>query len=431
MKCVLLSMVLAAAPAVAAPIAITGATAHTARGEEVIRNATIIIDNGRITAIGAGLAIPAGATVIDAKGQPVTPGIVAVPSDLGLTEVGGVRETSDGSARTSPYSAALDMAAAINPGSLHFAIYRMAGVTRAAAVPDSGNAVFGGQGAVVSLAANGPTVTRPRAFQYVELGEAGARLAGGSRPAAYAQLIDLLDAAKRLAANPAASVGGDDSGSLVKRRDVEALLPVLSGAQSLMVHVERASDILEVLKLKGRYPALRPVLVGAREAWLVAAQIARAGVPVITHSLYDLPDDFEGLAASRNNVGHLQAAGVTVVLGPLGGVGGTTPVNLPGYAGNAVGQGTVPGGKGLTKGQALASITANPARVLGLADTGTLEVGKRADIVLWDGDPLELMSSPVAVWIDGAAQPMTSRQTLLAQRYKALGRIDLPLQYPR
>jgi imidazolonepropionase-like amidohydrolase len=431
MKRVLLSMVLAAAPAVAAPIAITGATAHTARGEEVIRNATIIIDNGRITAIGAGLAIPAGATVIDAKGHPVTPGIVAVPSDLGLTEVGGVRETSDGSARTSPYSAALDMAAAINPGSLHFAIYRMAGVTRAAAVPDSGNAVFGGQGAVVSLAANGPTVTRPRAFQYVELGEAGARLAGGSRPAAYAQLIDLLDAAKRLAANPAASVGGDDSVSLVKRRDVEALLPVLSGAQSLMVHVERASDILEVLKLKGRYPALRPVLVGAREAWLVAAQIARAGVPVITHSLYDLPDDFEGLAASRNNVGHLQAAGVTVVLGPLGGVGGTTPVNLPGYAGNAVGQGTVPGGKGLTKGQALASITANPARVLGLADTGTLEVGKRADIVLWDGDPLELMSSPVAVWIDGAAQPMTSRQTLLAQRYKALGRIDLPLQYPR
>ena len=431
MKRVLLSMVLAAAPAVAAPIAITGATAHTARGEEVIRNATIIIDNGRISAIGAGLAIPAGATVIDAKGQPVTPGIVAVPSDLGLTEVGGVRETSDGSARTSPYSAALDMAAAINPGSLHFAIYRMAGVTRAAAVPDSGNAVFGGQGAVVSLAANGPTVTRPRAFQYVELGEAGARLAGGSRPAAYAQLIDLLDAAKRLAANPAASVGGDDSGSLVKRRDVEALLPVLSGAQSLMVHVERASDIVEVLKLKGRYPALRPVLVGAREAWLVAAQIARAGVPVITHSLYDLPDDFEGLAASRNNAGHLQAAGVTVVLGPLGGVGGTTPVNLPGYAGNAVGQGTVPGGKGLTKGQALASITANPARVLGLADTGTLEVGKRADIVLWDGDPLELMSSPVAVWIDGAAQPMTSRQTLLAQRYKALGRIDLPLQYPR
>jgi cytosine/adenosine deaminase-related metal-dependent hydrolase len=122
---------------------------------------------------------------------------------------------------------------------------------------------------------------------------------------------------------------------------------------------------------------------------------------------------------------------VTVVLGPLGGIGGTTPVNLPSYAGNAVAQGTIPGGKGLTRGQALASITANPARVFGMADTGTLEVGKRADVVLWDGDPLELTSTPTAVWIDGAAQPMTSRQTELAQRYKALGRTDLPLQYPR
>jgi imidazolonepropionase-like amidohydrolase len=430
-RALLLCAAALSAPAFAAPIAITNAMALTARGEEVIRNATIIIDGGRITAIGAGLAVPAGATVIDAKGQPVTPGIVAVPSDLGLTEVGGVRETNDGSARSSPFSAALDMAAAINPGSLHFAIYRMAGVTRAAAVPDAGAGIFGGQGALLSLAAGGPTVTRARAFQYVEMGENGAQLAGGSRPAAHAQLLDLLDAAKRLAANPAANVGGEDSGSLTKRRDVEALLPVVAGTQALMVHAERAADIIEVLKLKARYPALRPVLVGAREAWLVAAQIARAGVPVITHSLYDLPDDFEGLAASRNNAGILQAAGVTVVLGPLGGIGGTTPVNLPGYAGNAVAQGLIPGGKGLTKAQALASITANPARVLGLADTGTLEVGKRADVVLWDGDPLELTAAPTNVWIDGVAQPMTSRQTELAQRYKTLGRTDLPLQYPR
>lgn len=431
MKRLLLIALLAGAPALAAPIAITNATAHTARGEEVIRGATIVIDNGRITAIGAGLPAPAGATVIDARGQNVTPGIIAVPSDLGLSEVGGVRETNDTSARGSAFSASLDMASAVNPNSLQFAIFRMAGVTRAAAAPDPGKTVFGGQGALVSLAADGTTVTRPRAFQYVEFGENGAGLAGGSRPAAHAQLLHLLDAAKRLAANPAADIGGDDEGALAKRRDVEALLPVVNGTQLLMVHAERAADIRELLKLKTRYPALKPVVVGGREAWLVAADIARAGVPVITHSLYDLPDDFEGLAASRNNVGILQAAGVTVVLGPLGGIGGTTPVNLPAYAGNAVGQGLIPGGKGLTKGQALASITANPARVLGLADTGTLDVGKRADIVLWDGDPLELMSTPTMVWIDGVAQPMTSRQTELAQRYKTLGRTDLPLQYPR
>lgn len=431
MKRVLLLAGLAATPAIAAPVAITGATALTGVGEQRIENATIIIDNGRITAIGSGLAVPAGATRVDASGRIITPGIIAAASDLGISEVEGVRETNDAGARQSAFSAALDLSTAINPNSLHFAINRMAGITRAVVMPGAGSNIFAGQGAVISLAANGPTVTRARAFQYVEMGENGARLAGGSRPAAWAQLSNMLAEAARLAANPAAFDRGQDSGSLTKRLDAEALGAVLAGRQPLLIHAQRASDIREVLNLKAKYPALRPVLIGAREAWLVAADIARAGVPVITHSLYDLPDDFETLASSRNNPGHLKAAGVTVALGALGGIGGTTPVNLPGYAGNAVAQGTVPGGKGLTKGQALASITANPARIFGLADLGTLAVGSRADVVIWDGDPLELTSTPVAVYIDGAAQPMHSRQTDLANRYKALGRTDLPLQYPR
>jgi imidazolonepropionase-like amidohydrolase len=431
MKQLFLIAGLVATRAIAAPIAITGATALTGIGEQRIENATIIIDGGRITAIGSGLAVPAGATRVDASGQIITPGIIAAASDLGISEVNGVRETNDAGARQSAFSAALDLSTAINPASLHFAINRMAGITRAVVMPDAGGTIFAGQGAVISLAVDGPTITRARAFQYVEMGENGARLAGGSRPAAWAQLSNMLAEAARLAANPAAFDRGQDSGSLTKRLDAEALGAVLAGRQPLLVHAQRASDIREVLNLKAKYPALRPVLLGAREAWLVAAGIARAGVPVITHSLYDLPDDFETLASSRNNPGHLQAAGVTVALGALGGIGGTTPVNLPGYAGNAVAQGSVPGGKGLTKGQALASITANPARIFGLADLGTLAVGKRADVVIWDGDPLELTSTPVAVYIDGATQPMRSRQTDLANRYKALGRSDLPLQYPR
>lgn len=422
---------LVAAPSQAAPIAIIGATALTGVGEQRIENATIIIDNGRITAIGTGLAVPAGATRVDAGGRMVTPGIIAAASDIGISEVDGVRETNDAGARQSAFSAALDLATAINPNSLHIAINRMAGITRAVVMPGSGSSVFGGQGAIVSLAAGGPTLSRARAFQYVEMGEDGARLAGGSRPAAWAQFANMLAEAQRLAANPAGFDRGQDAGSLTKRLDAEALGPVLAGRQPLLVHVQRASDIREVLALKARYPAIRPVLLGAREAWLVAADIARAGVPVITHSLYDLPDDFESLASSRNNPGHLQAAGVTVALGALGGIGGTAAFNLPAYAGNMVAQATVPGGKGMTKGQALASITANPARIFGLADLGTLAAGSRADVVIWDGDPLELTSAPVAVYIDGVAQPMRSRQTDLAQRYKALGRTDLPLQYPR
>ncbi|MEI6487265.1 MAG: amidohydrolase family protein [Sphingomonadales bacterium] len=421
----------AALPAAAAPTAIVGATILTARGETVIENGTLIFDNGRITAVGKGLAVPAGASVVDGKGRILTPGIIDAVSDLGISEVNGVRETNDGGARQSPFSAALDVSTAVNPRSIHIAISRLAGITRAAAVPDSSSGVFGGQGAVISLADAGPTLTRARALQYVEIGETGGRLAGGSRPAAWAQLANMFAESQRLLAAPATFDRGQDSGSLAKRLDAEALAAVIDGRQALFVHVERASDIQEVLKLKNRYPALRPVLIGAREAWLVAADIARAGVPVITHPLYDLPAEFESLAASRNNLGALQAAGVTVAIAALGGIGGSTPPNIPSYAGNAVAQGLVPGGKGLTKGQALAAITANPARILGLADTGTLEAGKRADLVLWDGDPLELTSAPVAVWIDGAAQPMTSRQSQLAQRYKSLGRTDLPLQYPR
>lgn len=433
MKRLLAAMLLAGAavPAAAAPTAIIGATILTARGETVIVGGTLVFDNGRIIAVGSQVPVPAGAAVIDGKGRILTPGIIAAASDLGIAEVTGVRETNDDSARQSAFSAALDLSTAVNPRSLHIAISRMAGVTRAAVLPDGGSSIFAGQGAVISLGVGGPNVVRARAMQYMEMGETGARIAGGSRPAAWAQLANMLAEAQRLAANPAGFDRGQDSGALAKRLDMEALAHVLDGRQALFIHADRASDISEVLKLKARYPAIRPVLLGAREAWLVAGDIARAGVPVITHSLYDLPDDFESLASTRNNIGHLQAAGVIVAIGPLGGVGGTTPVNLPGYAGNAVAQASVPGGKGLTRGQALAAITANPARILGLADTGTLEVGKRADLVLWDGDPLELTSIPVAVWIDGAAQPMTSRQTELANRYKALGRTDLPLQYPR
>ena len=101
------------------------------------------------------------------------------------------------------------------------------------------------------------------------------------------------------------------------------------------------------------------------------------------------------------------------------------------FAGNAVAQAAVPGGVGLTRGQALAAITRNPARIFGLTDLGTLETGKRGDVIVWDGDPLELTSAPTAVFIDGVAQPMVSRQTLLRDRYRDLARGALPLQYPQ
>ena len=429
-----LSLVLAALLATsanAATIAITGGTVLTAVGETSIANGTVIIRDGRITAVGAGLLVPAGATVIDATGKFVTPGLITAMSTLGIVEVEGVRQTNDASARTTPFSAAIDVAPAINPMSPPIAINRLGGVTRAVVGPEISNEIFGGQGAIISLAASGDIVMAKRAFQFIEMGEDGARAAGGSRPAAWLNLRNGFAEAQRFARNPAAFDSGRDKDSLIKRLDAEALVPVVEGRVPAVVHAERASDISAVLALRAEFPRLHLILIGAREGWMVADKIAAARVPVVTLSLFDLPDSFETLASTRSNVGRLVAAGVTVGFGIFGGDSGSQPRNLPYFAGNAVAQAAVPGGVGLTRGQALAAITRAPAQIFGLADLGTLEAGKRGDVVVWDGDPLELTSAPTAVFIDGVAQPMQSRQLQLRDRYRDLAPAALPKAYSK
>lgn len=420
-----------ASPAAAATIAITGGTVATAVGDTLIPNGTVIVLDGRIVAVGGGIAVPAGATVIDATGKYVTPGLIAGMSTLGLVEVEGVPQTNDASARGTPFSAAIDIAPALNPVSPPLAVNRIGGVTRAVVGPEIAAEIFAGQGAIISLAAVGDTLMRPRAFQFVEMGEDGARAAGGSRPAAWLNLRNGFAEAQRFARGPAAFDSGRDKDSLIKRLDAEALVPVVDGRIPAVIHAERASDIMAVLGLRRDFPRLRIILVGAREGWLVAGAIAAARVPVITLPLFDLPDSFETLASTRSNVGRLVAAGVTVGFGIFGGDSGAQARNLPYFAGNAVAQAAVPGGVGLTRGQALAAITRAPAAIFGLDDLGTLEPGKRGDVVVWDGDPLELTSAPTAVLIDGVVQPMVSRQTLLRDRYRDLAAPGaLPLAYP-
>lgn len=432
MKRLLLLAALLGGTANAATIAITGGTVATAGPAGTIENGTVIVRDGKVAAVGQGLAIPAGATVVDATGKYVTPGLITGLSTLGIVEVEGVRQTNDASARDTPFSAAIDVTPAINPASPPLAVHRVGGVTRAAVAPEISTEIFAGQGAIISLADSSDILIRARAFQFVELGEDGARAAGGSRPAAWLDLKNGLEEAQRFARNPAAFDSGRDKDSLVKRLDAEALVPVVDGRMPLIVHAERASDITQVLALKKQFPRLHLILLGAREGWLVADKIAAAKVPVITLSLFDLPDSFEALASTRSNVGRLVAAGVTVGLGIYGGDSGSQARNLPYFAGNTVAQAAVPGGVGLTKAQALETITRAPAEIFGLTDLGSLQPGKRGDVVIWDGDPLELTSAPVAVYIDGVAQPMVSRQTLLRDRYKTLGQpASLPLQYPR
>ena len=432
MKALLLSAAaLIAAPAAAQTVAITGGTVAIGDGSAPIVGGTVVFRDGRVVAAGSGVAVPVGATVVDASGKWVAAGIVAGFSDLGLVDADGVDESNDTRAARSPFAPALDVAPFINPNANAIANERLGGVTRAIVAPATGGSIFAGQGAVIDLGDDTDPITRARAFQFVELGEQGSQTAGGSRPAAFAMFKDALAQAQDFRRDPA-RFGGRERDSMLKRADAEALLKVLDGAMPLLVHVERASDIRAVLALPRDYPRMRLVLVGAGEGWMVANEIAAARVPVIAAALADLPDRFERLAATESNVGRLDRANVVVGISTVGANGAPGEHILAQYAGNLVAIGRVPGATGLEWGRAFATITSRPAAALGLdGEIGSLRAGRRADVVIWDGDPLELSSAPVQVYIDGRSQPMRSRQTELRDRYRNPVEAGLPKAYPQ
>ncbi len=407
-----------AAPAAAQDVAITNAKLVIGDGAGPIEGGTVVVRGGRVVAAGAGVAVPAGVRTVDAGGRYVTPGIFAGFTRMGIVEVDAVQGTNDTSAGSSPFNAALDVAPAVNPKSSPLAVNRLEGVTRAVVAPDNSNgSIFAGQGAIIDLAPDMDAVTRPRAFQFMEFGEAGARSAGGSRPAAYAMLRNALFEVRDYVRNPA-SFADRGKDALLTRADAEALAPVVQGKVPLLAHVERASDILGVLRLKQEIPALKLVLVGATEGWTVAREIAAAGVPVIASALADLPASFESLAATQSNIGRMKAAGVTVGIGTINEDEARQARWEKQFAGNLVALGRIPGARGLDWGEAFATITARPAEALGMGDEfGSLRPGRRGDVVIWDGDPLEIGTSAVSVFIDGVEQPMTSRQTRLRERY--------------
>jgi len=417
---------LIALPASAQTIAITGGKVVIGDGSAPVENGTVVITNGRVVAAGAGVAIPAEAERVDASGKWVTPGIVAGFTRMGLVGVDAVDPSNDTEARNSPFNASLDMAPAINPDVAAMAVNRAAGVTRAIVSPDAGNAIFAGQGAVIDTGADMNPVTKAKAFQFVEFGETGARLAGGSRPA----LIAAFKTALGEASEAAKGIFRDDA--MLKRADALALVPVVNGTMKLFVHAESAPDILMVLALKKDYPALSLVLVGATEGWRVGPQIAAAKVGVLASALNDLPDSFEQLAATQSNIGRMKKAGVEVAIGMINDNEARQAQLSMQYAGNLVALNKVPGATGLSWDQAFATISSVPADIAGLGgEIGSLRAGRKADVVIWDGDPLELTSGVQAVWIDGVKQSLVSRQTRLRDRYANPTEGALPNAYDR
>lgn len=430
------------ATASAQTVAIVGGHVFTAGPQGEIASGTIVIRDGRITAVGTNVKVPAGAEIIDAHGAVVTPGLFAADAGLAESEVGEDEEavelgdmtagpgdgTRDLSTHSKTLTAAFDVEYALNPDSTVIPLARLAGITNAVVTPEYGfdgrgetarEALFAGQAAVIRLGQGDDLLLKPHAAMVLDLGQSGADHAGGSRNAAVVELKEILDDVRSYMKNRAAYERNQTRAYALSKSDLEALVPVVEGRMPVLVDVQRASDIRLALSL-ARSEKLKIILDGADEGWRVADEIAAAHVPVIVNPTDDLPEDFERVAARMDNAAKLDAAGVEVIVASA--AENYRVRELRYLAGDAVAY-------GLPWPAALKAVTINPARAFGVADrTGSLEPGKAADVVVWSGDPFEPLTQPKAVFINGKAQPLTSRQLELRDRYMDLDR-PYPPQY--
>ena len=404
---------LVVAPCWADTIAITGGKVHTVGPQGTIDNGTILINDGRIAAVGDDVAIPAGAETIDATGKVVTPGLFTPFSQLGLVEVGLSAGPTDYAQRGERFTAGFDVADAYNPRSTLVAVNRIEGVTRAVIAPtpgypnESGSGhILAGLAAIVNLGED-DALDRRGAAMVVALGETGSHFAGGTRTAAWLTLRNALDEALDYREHRDDFERGMRREYVHSVMDLDALQGVINGNTPLIVAVDRASDIEVLIGLVNEY-SLKAIITGGAEAWMLADELAAAGIAVVVDPLANLPGDFDKLNARFGSASILFDAGVKMAIGDGD---SHNARNMAQAAGNAVSH-------GLDWDVALRAITLTPAEIYGVAaSVGSLEAGKVADVVIWPGDPLELTNFPEQVFIDGEKIPMVSRQTLLRDRY--------------
>jgi Amidohydrolase family len=405
-------------PVFAQNVLIRNATVHTATAQGTLKNTDVLVRNGQIAAIGKNLAAGEIAT-IDAQSQPLTPALFGGVSSIGLQEISLGGETRDaalalGDNKEMVVRPEFDVTLAYNPMSMLIPIARVEGIGFAMLGADSvaGGSIIGGQGGVVRLDASADPIG-PRAL-FVELGGSGADLTGKSRAAQWMLLDQLIDEVR-------GRIGADSGMALLTPAGRQALARYFGGGGRVMVKIHRAADIRQLLRWSQRHN-VRVAILGGSEAWMLGPQLAAAKVPVFVDPLANLPSNFDQMGASLGNAARLRAAGVEVSFSQFDDASHYAR-KLRQAAGNAV-------ANGLPWEDGLAGLTRVPAEVFGVADRiGSIAVGKRADLVLWSGDPLEVSSVARQIWFDGKAIPMRSRQTELRDRYlRPAG--ALPRAYP-
>ena len=266
-------LALAVPAARAETIAVINAHIYSMGPAGEIASGTVVVSNGRVTAVGARVAAPAGARVIDARGGVVTPGLVSTGTPLSTVEIAeGVEETNDNATASDKLSAAFDVQYAVNPESVLIPIARLGGITDAIVTPTIGgrrprrDMLFAGQAVVIHLGQGGDLVEQAHAGVVLVMGEEGAKIAGGSRAAEFGLLRAMFEDVRAYARNRVNYDLGHSRAYDLSREDLEALIPVVEGKEPLIVRVHRAADIRQVLRL-AHEQSLKVILEGAEEAW--------------------------------------------------------------------------------------------------------------------------------------------------------------------
>jgi len=378
-------------------IMIRGATVHTMGADGTLADTDVFISDGVVQRIGRDLPVPQDIYVFEAEGKPLTPGLFAGISGIGIGEVSAVEESVDDGLALTEMRPEFDVIPAYNPNSSLVPIVRIEGFSYTLLGADAQGTIFGGQGSMVRLDGEfGSFFGDPVLF--INVGRDASSLSGGSRAGQWM----LLNQAMNEADSPPAST----ETALLTRAGRGTLSRYANGGK-VVFNVDRASDILEVLKFARSYD-LEAVIAGGTEAWMVAKQLADANVPVLLDPLINLPYNFDNLGARLDNAALLAAANVTIA---ISGAGSHNAARQRQMAGNAVAY-------GLEHQAGLAALTINPARIFGVADQqGRIKQDLPANLVLWSGDPLEVTSVAERVIINGKLIPMESRQTRLRDRY--------------
>lgn len=412
-------LLIAAWPAVAQnTIAITGGRVLTI-SHGVIENGTVLVENGKIAAVGQNVKVPRGAQVIDARGKVVMPGLFDAGDKLGTVEIPALQITVDSTEYTEPLQPQLRVLDALNPESENILVSRAAGITNALSTPADGNLV-GGQSAVIQL--DGDTVdamvVKSPAALHISLGEPSKTTYGEKNRAPQTRMgeIAMLRQAFLKAqhykqvqdAYTQKQSGEKPSAAPARDLKMDAMVAAMEDRIPVVAHADRVSDMESALRLADEFH-FHLILADAAAAWRIADQLAARKIPVIVGPILEEPGRMESLDVRLDNAARLYQAGVPIAIQTSA---DNEVRDLPFQMEYAI-------SNGLPEDAALAAVTLNPARFFGLDNRlGSIDEGKDANLVVLDGTPFRVKTHVVSELINGKVVDLSNHQTRLFDFYK-------------